>query len=90
MTTSSNQVPSLTKGSFTKSLSTKSVISNDIAIIDNRPNCDMDDAIQVYEGGLEDEDEISGLERDVAVASPIKGKTRLTSTVLYTELFIWM
>ena len=50
----------------------------------------MDDAIQVYEGGLEDEDEISGLKRDVAVASPIKGKTRLTSMVLYTELFIWM
>jgi len=78
------------KGSFMKSLSTKSVISNDIAIIDNRPNCDVDDTIQVYEGGLEDEDEISGLERDVAVASPIKGKTRLTSMVLYTELFIWM
>ena len=50
------------KGSFMKSLSTKSVISNDIAIIDNRPNCDVDDVIQVYEGGLEDKDEISSLE----------------------------
>ena len=50
----------------------------------------MDDMIQVYEGGLEDKDEISGLEWDIAVASPIKGKTCLMSTVLYTELFIWM
>lgn len=82
----SNRIPSLTKGPSTKSSSTKSVISNDIAIIDSRPNPDVNDAIQVHEGGLEDEDEIFGLEREVAVASPVKGKTRLTSAVFYTEL----
>jgi hypothetical protein len=31
-------------------------------------------------GGLKDEVEISGVERDAAIASPLKGKKRLTST----------
>jgi len=35
----------------------------------------------VLVGGFEDEDETKGEERDAAIASPIKGKTRLTNSV---------
>jgi len=34
-------------------------------------------------GGLEDEVEIDGIERDDAIASPIKGKKRLTSAACF-------
>jgi hypothetical protein len=63
-------------------------MSNDIAIIDSARDHDVpvaqddSDTIQVHEGGL-GEDETFGLERDEAVASPVKGKTHLTSTVSY-------
>ena len=75
----SDRVPSLTRGSS----SSKLVISNDVAIQDNEPNHNMDDTFQVYERRLEDEDETFGAEWDDAVASPVKGKARLTSTVFY-------
>ena len=39
------------------------------------------DAIYSYDGGLSDNDEITGIERDAAHASPIKGKKRLNSEV---------
>jgi hypothetical protein len=34
-------------------------------------------------GGLEDEVEIDGVERDAAITSPIKGKKRLTSAACF-------
>jgi hypothetical protein len=37
--------------------------------------------IQVMDGGLSDEDESMGVEREAAVASPVKGKRRATSAV---------
>lgn len=42
------------------------------------PSVSDDDALV---GGFEDEDETKGEERDAAIASPIKGKARLTNSV---------
>jgi hypothetical protein len=42
---------------------------------------DHDGAILIVDGGISDEDETKGFERDAAVASPPKGKKRVTSTV---------
>jgi hypothetical protein len=42
------------------------------------PSVSDDDALV---GGFEDEDETKGEERDAAIASPIKGKARLTNAV---------
>jgi hypothetical protein len=39
------------------------------------------DSIQIIDGGLSDEDETMGAEREAAVASPPKGKRRATSAV---------
>ena len=39
------------------------------------------DSVYTYDGGISDREETSGVERDAAHASPIKGKKRLTSEV---------
>jgi hypothetical protein len=44
-----------------------------------------EDGVQM--GGISDEDEIHGLERDFAIKSPLKGKKRLTSEVCFKSLF---
>jgi hypothetical protein len=45
-------------------------------------------AIRVKEAGLDDDDEMIGPEWDAAVSSPIKGKGRLTSTVVSFTFFV--
>ena len=42
--------------------------------------------IQITDGGLSDKDESVGVERDAAVASPVKGKQRATSAVSILSL----
>jgi hypothetical protein len=82
-TTSSRAVPSLTNAS-SHSTGT-SVLTNAITItstaappVQIKPDPDF---IEIHDGGLSDHDEISGRERDAAVFSPPKGKTRLNSEV---------
>jgi hypothetical protein len=81
-----SRVPSLTHASTRTS--SKSVLTEKVMITaDRKPDVGQGPAKQsnpvtINEvGGLFDEDEINGEERDVAVSSPIKGKLRLTSTV---------
>jgi hypothetical protein len=81
--TSSRSVPSLTNAS---SRSTgRSVLTDTIAITSKaapavriKPDPDF---IDIHDGGLSDHDETRGRERDAAVFSPPKGKTRLNSEV---------
>jgi hypothetical protein len=79
----SRTLPSLTNGS---SCSTgRLVLMDAIAItstaaprVQIKPDPDF---IDIHDGGLSDHDEIRGRERDAAVFSPPKGKTRLNSEV---------
>ena len=74
-------IPSLTIGS-TRSTST-SVLTNRVAITSAEPQViDISDD----EFGFPDEDETKGPERDAAVASPPKGKKRVTSSVSICSL----
>lgn len=47
-----------------------------------------DDSILIIDGGISDEDETHGFERDAAVSSPPKGKKRVTSAVSNIHLFL--
>jgi hypothetical protein len=69
--TSSKQ-PSLTRGS-TLSSKLSSAWPDDVDFTDHK--------VEVISGGLSDEYEILGAEREYAVGSPPKGKKRLTSSV---------
>jgi hypothetical protein len=53
---------------------------------DQKPviNKDVEESDFELIGGLKDEVEISGVERDAAIASPLKGKKRLTSTACFS------
>jgi len=79
---SSSKSSLITTKSSTHSTS-KSVLNESVLITDQSDR----GAIHTSEeglGGLQDEDETIGEERDLAITSPIKGKTRLTSTVAST------
>jgi hypothetical protein len=76
-------VPSLTIGSSARSAytSTPSILSNNVKII---VKAEPAPAVSVYNnGGLSDNDEIKGEERDIAIKSPPKGKRRITSEVFF-------
>lgn len=45
-------------------------------------------AIYSYDGALSDNDEITGVERDAAHASPVKGKNRLNSEVSTSSYYM--
>jgi hypothetical protein len=70
-------------------LSTPSVLTNDVRIISQpqtsestKVNSEPASMIRLHDsGGLSDNDETIGEERDAAFASPFKGKTRVTSEV---------
>jgi len=49
---------------------------------------EISNAVQI--GGLDDEVEMFGEERDEAVLSPTKGKTRLSSTVMVFHLYVYL
>jgi hypothetical protein len=66
--------------------SSTSVLTNDITIT----NAQVPEAVKIkqdtkaiysYDGALSDHEEITGVERDAAHASPVKGKKRLNSEV---------
>jgi hypothetical protein len=82
-TSTSRTLPSLTNGSSRST--SRSVLTDAIAItstaaprVQIKPDPDF---IDIHDGGLSDHDEIRGRERDAAVFSPPKGKTRLNSEV---------
>jgi hypothetical protein len=78
-------LPPLTNGS-TRS-SSNSVLTNNVLISHAEPIIRIKEEpkknyhLGVIDGGLSDEDETQGLEREAAVASPPKGKKRVTSSV---------
>jgi hypothetical protein len=80
-------------------LSAPSVLSNSVKIIDRQPASDVVKVkiepvlrktltYQDYDGGLSDNDEMMGVEREAAINSPPKGKKRVTSEVFFYLLFI--
>jgi hypothetical protein len=84
------EVPSLTSGSSGRSYYAPSVLSDNVKIIGHHSS----DAVKVKseralalslynDGGLSDNDEIKGEEREVAIKSPPKGKKRITSEVFF-------
>jgi hypothetical protein len=63
----------------------KSVLTDAVVISEERlKNQELATPDDIGDRGLEDEDETKGQERDVAIASPIKGRKRLTSSVCST------
>jgi hypothetical protein len=79
--------PALTSASSrSKAASSASVLTPDITItnvqVPGAVKIKQDnDAIYTYDGALSDCEETAGAERDLAIASPNKGKRRLTSEV---------
>src|ERR1700735_3484419 len=85
-----SNLPSLTSGATSRS-SAPSVLSDNVRIISNVtakaepvPNA----ALSIYDGGLSDNDEIRGKEREVAINSPPKGKRRINSEVNFSFLYL--
>ena len=78
--TSKSRVPALTIGS-TCSTVTSTLTDAVLISMDRKPTHDItpDDDDRV--GGLVDEDETRGEERNAAASSPVKGKMRVTSSV---------
>lgn len=76
-------LPPLTEA--TTRSSTNSVLTKNITIYQPAPvkvKLEANDAqINIVDGALSDEDETYGIKRDTAVASPPKGKKRVTSSV---------
>jgi hypothetical protein len=73
-----------TRSSGTSALSKNIKVSRDIPIkVESH-----DTFIQVSEGGLEDDDETAGLEREAAIKSPPKGKKRVSSSVSFNTVSI--
>lgn len=71
-----------------KAGSSKSVITSKSTLVDNviisrkvAVNSRPDSPLSENFGGIRDEDETFGAERDAAISSPIKGRGRLTSSV---------
>ena len=73
---SKSQVPALTDAS---THSSRSVLTDTVIITSTAP----DSAVKPESacGGLIDEDETTGAERDAAISSPVKGHIRMTSIV---------
>jgi hypothetical protein len=79
-TRSGSIIPPLTDAS-TRS-SNNSVLTRNIVINQVVPKLEpAENSILIVDGGLSDEDETIGHEREAAVKSPIKGKVRVTSSV---------
>ena len=84
---SNSALPSLTSG--TSRLTAPSVLTNNIKIVTHPALAPVKvkaepapDIIEIYsDGGLSDNDEMRGIEREAAVTSPPKGKKRITSEV---------
>jgi hypothetical protein len=81
---SARQVPALTNA--TSRSSNASVLSKSIKISQNvdvkvKAQAPHDTSIAVMELGLEDDDEMMGIEREAALKSPAKGKARVSSAV---------
>jgi hypothetical protein len=86
---SNRSVPALTNA--TSRSSNTSVLSKNVKISQNvdvkvkaqaEPH---DKSIEIVELGLEDDDEMMGIERDAALKSPPKGKARVSSAVTITK-----
>jgi hypothetical protein len=79
-------IPSLTSGTSGR-LYAPSVLSNNVKIISNQSvkvKAEPALALSIHDnGGLSDNDEIGGEEREVAIKSPPKGKRRITSEVFF-------
>lgn len=79
-TSSRADIPSLTIGPSTRSYA-PSILSDNVKII---VKADPAPELSIYNnGGLSDNDEIKGEERDFAIKSPPKGKRRITSEVFF-------
>jgi hypothetical protein len=88
-------VPLLTSGTTSRS-SALSVLTDDVKIIRHQtsesltrvePKPVSTTGIRFYDnGGLSDNDEMRGEEREAAIASPFKGKKRVTSEVCNTSV----
>jgi hypothetical protein len=87
-------VPSLTSGTSGRSYA-PSVLSDEVKIISQhsgssglvKVEAEPASALDIYsDGGLSDNDEIRGEEREVAINSPLKGKKRITSEVFFSLL----
>ena len=74
---SKSQIPALTTAS---THSSRSVLTDDIVITGRNYDTGAGSDVN-WLGGLEDENETYGEERDAAASSPIKGKIRLVNTV---------
>ncbi|KAG2110497.1 hypothetical protein DEU56DRAFT_920176 [Suillus clintonianus] len=86
--TSSRRLPPLTNASTrssTNSVLTENVLISHAIPITQEPK--EQDTLQLHDGlgGLSDEDETQGLEREAAVASPPKGKKRVSSSALVKD-----
>src|SRR5882762_4708630 len=82
--THSKLTPSLTQGSTHSSYApplTQSAL-NTVKI------SQLDDGIEITEGGLSDFDEIKGNEQDAVIKSPPKGKQRIMSSVYHAAFSI--
>ena len=85
-TAGARSAPALTSAGVS-SRSTSSVLTNAITITNAqvplavKVKQDTDATIYTYDGALSDHEETAGLERDAAIASPVKGKRRLNSEV---------
>ena len=80
--------PALTSSqSLASSTQAASILTNDINITNAQvPEAKVKqdpNAIYSYDGALSDKEEINGVERDAYHASPIKGKTRVSSEVIF-------
>ena len=84
------EVPSLTSGSSGRSYA-PSVLSDNVKIVSHHSSdavtkvkSENVPALSLYNnGGLSDNDEVKGEEREVAIKSPLKGKKRITSEVFF-------
>ena len=87
-----SDIPSLTSGASSRS-SAPSVLSDNVRIISHRSldlvKVKAEPALSIYyDGGLSDNDEMRGEEREVAINSPPKGKRRITSEVNFSFLHL--
>lgn len=86
-------IPSLTSGPSGRSYA-PSVLSDEVKIISHSSDTvkvkpERAPALSLYHnGGLSDNDEIKGEEREVAIKSPPKGKRRMTSEVFFFLILI--
>jgi len=82
--TGGSHLPALTNAT-SRSSSSASVLSKGIQISQNiKVKPEPHDTIEIIEFGLEDNDETMGIEREAALMSPPKGKTRVSSAVSKT------